>query len=716
MVSAQTNIDVLLDASGSQGVAFGGKESKFDIQKSALADVVLQLKQTEFPRNIGIRAFGSGKPVDAHDCNDTVQVYPVGTPNLDEIVKVLAPLKAQGESPIAVALDAASKDFPPGQNVDQVIVLIADGTDTCGVDPCKTAKAIHLANPRTIIHVIGFDLSQDDEQKVSCIAANSEGRFYLARNELELRRWLDEAVSSTIPYNLRITTVAGATPIPTTITILKGGTNQTVKTEMSFGTKSLRLPPGSYDVLVEYTGSPELKKPQKIISGVEVLEKTKVEQELNFDLGSMTVSSIDTSGKLVPATYQVMKDGGMIAQIDGKAEAISFFLTPGTYDIVAEQKEMTPEKITLTESVIEVKPGEAVEKTFRFQKGELALKGQTTQNVVIPILFQIFKAEHADQLVASGAADASGGTVSLAPGPYDILFIGQDPAMSANPRTKVAGAIVSAAQTTDITATFEMGVVKLSAVDGQGNLVQAEFVIRDQKTNEELGKYQMPDAKTPVSVPVPPGIYDIVASSTKQVIEPKPSVLISGVEVTATTPVERVAKFVFGTVRLRGRNAKEQPLETKFTIFGGGTDEPVASAPTSADWLTFEIAPGHYDAKAENMSAEEDPKPYITIKDIVVEDGKMVSQEAIFTAGKLKIIGRGPNNKIIPVHFKVYQYGADTELINGDTGDDWQIFDIAPGNYYLEAGYVDPVQSVLLKKWINVKVGENEVLELILRF
>lgn len=93
-----------------------------------------------------------------------------------------------------------------------------------------------------------------------------------------------------------------------------------------------------------------------------------------------------------------------------------------------------------------------------------------------------------------------------------------------------------------------------------------------------------------------------------------------------------------------------------------------------------------------------------------------MSHEAIFTAGKLKVIGRGPNNRIIPVHFKVYQYGADTELINGDTGDDWQVFEISPGSYYLEAGYVDPDQSVLLKKWINLKVGENEVVELIIRF
>ncbi len=99
-----------------------------------------------------------------------------------------------------------------------------------------------------------------------------------------------------------------------------------------------------------------------------------------------------------------------------------------------------------------------------------------------------------------------------------------------------------------------------------------------------------------------------------------------------------------------------------------------------------------------------------------VEDGKTISHEAIFTAGKLKVIGRGPNSKIITCHFKVFKYGTDRELINGVTGDDWEIFEIEPGKYYVEASYHDEEQSVTLKKWINVDIGENEIVELILRF
>ena len=75
--------------------------------------------------------------------------------------------------------------------------------------------------------------------------------------------------------------------------------------------------------------------------------------------------------------------------------------------------------------------------------------------------------------------------------------------------------------------------------------------------------------------------------------------------------------------------------------------------------------------KATDLTATTPDKPYIMLKDLIVEAGKTISHQSIFTAGKIKIIGRGPNNKIIPVSFKIFEYGADRELINGKTGDDW---------------------------------------------
>jgi hypothetical protein len=191
---------------------------------------------------------------------------------------------------------------------------------------------------------------------------------------------------------------------------------------------------------------------------------------------------------------------------------------------------------------------------------------------------------------------------------------------------------------------------------------------------------------------------------------------VSNIKVAVDKPATEVVKLVLGTIRLRGRSTKERPIRTQFTIYLAATDEVVSQAPPSDDWMIFDLAPGTYDALAVNLVSEKEPKPMIWLRDIKVADGKTESLEAIFTAGKLKIIGRGPNNKIITCHFKVFKYGSDRELINGVTGNDWEVFEIQPGRYYLEASYHDDLMSVLLKKWINVNIGENEVVEQVLRF
>lgn len=720
LVTGRTNIEVILDASGSMGAPFSTTtQTKFDIARTALYDVILEMKpqQQDFPRNIAVRLFGSKQEASAADCQDTELVAGMGEPDLDGIRAALDKSVPKGTSPIAFTLSKALEDFPIATAADRVIVLVADGSDNCEGDPCAAAAKLEEGETKTIVHVIAFDIAPDDQPKLECISKATDGQFFLARNDAELRAAMDQAINSTIPYNLKMSATAGGMPIPFKISVFKAGTNEVVRRGESIGTKLLSLPPGAYDVLVEYAESAETKKPSKILKGVEILATTKVEQAIEFDLVQITLSAQGTDGALVPAKFRFFKANtqDQVAQAETGAEAKTFFIAPGLYDIAADLAEAQPESFTVVENGIDVKPGVALDLAFKFQKGTLSLKGQTTQNDFIPFLFQIFKAG-TQQVVASGALPAEGGSVMMPPGTYDLLVVGEDPKMTASPRTKIADVSINSGETTDITAKFEMGTLTLSAVDGKGNRIPAEFSVIEQDSQLELAHAQSPSG-TPVTVQIPPGTYRIVASSIKSILEPKPSVPVNDVVITAQQPVEQVIQFVLGTLRLRGRNAKEQPMRTEFTIYRAATDEVVAKAPPSGDWMIFDLAPGIYDALATDMTATSDEmRPMIWIRDIKVEDGKTISHEAIFTAGKLKVIGRGPNNKIITCHFKVFKYGADRELINGVTGDDWEIFEIEPGKYYVEASWHDEEQSVTLKKWINVDVGENEIIELILRF
>ncbi|MFH0799167.1 MAG: VWA domain-containing protein [Pseudomonadota bacterium] len=719
-VKAETNIEVILDASGSMSAPFGATSTtKMDLLRSAFYDIVSEMgqQQADFPRNIAVRVFGSKAPAADKNLQDTELLIGMDALNLDAIHKVLDPVKAQGMSPIALALTSASADFSAEGGADRVIILVADGADNTGGDPCAAVAKIEEGLQKTTVNTVAFDISAEDQKAIECIAQKGDGKLYFARNENELRSSLDQAINRNLPYNMKLTAQSGATPIPFDVTVFKANTKESVQHSSSFGTKLLKIAPGSYDVLIEYASSPEMIKPSKMLKGVDILATTKIGQTINFDLGELKLTVLGNEGIPTAARFDIAKTGTTetVAQIETGAEAASFFITPAPYDITAMLLESQIENFTIAEKGVEVKLGEAAERIFRFQKGTLSLKGVTTQKEAIPFVFQITKGDQPDVLIASGALSSDGGSVPLTPGNYDLLVIGADPKMIANPRTKVTGVEIKPAEATEIVATFEMGLIKLSAVDGQGGKLPAQFVIREHDTQTEIAR-QSSDSGEAVQIPIPPGEYDIVASSLKSILEPKPSVPVTGVSVTADKPVEQVIKFILGSLRLRGRSAKEQPIQAQFTVYRSGSDEKISSAPPSQDWMVFDLAPGVYDVLAVNVASEENPKPMIWLRDMKVEDGKTTSHEAIYTAGKLKIIGRGTNSQIITCHFRVFQYGSDRELISGETGNDWEVFEIQPGKYYLEASYHDDVQSVMLKKWINISVGENEVVEEVLRF
>jgi Ca-activated chloride channel family protein len=718
-VVSATSIDVLVDASGSMNAPLGITEfTKFEMVKDALEDVLLTAsQQREFPRNIGIRVFGAAKPVSEGDCTDTDSIIEIGPLDLKNFVTTLREVKPQGLSPIATALEEAVKDFPADFVGDRVVVLIADGADTCQGDPCSVAAQLHSAPQKVIVQVIGFDVSAQDQSTLQCMADRSGGIFQLARNEAELRRAIDQALNANVPYNLRLTVTAGPVPLPATITVLQAGTQNVVSKDKSFGSKIFKLNPGTYDILVEHTDSMEKRKPSKMIRGVEILGTTKAEQSINFDLGQLTLSATDNENKLIPARYHIVRSGTSttVAEFDTGAQPQSMSLTPGKYDITATQLGIPAEQLILTDKGVKVVKGETVERTFRFQKGTLALRAKTTQGQNMPFMFQISAPERGDAVIASGATTRSGTRISLSPGTYELIATADDPSLPAEPRTKVTGIVMTAGQTTDLAVRFEMGRLMFSAVDDQEQPVAAEFKIQDI-SNEMIIATVKGTGAEPVTVDVPPGTYRVMALRDVGNVEPKPTIVMDNVKVSAETPISKRAKFVLGTLRVRGTNTKEEPLLSQFTLYRTGTEDVVSASKPTDQWVVFEVAPGRYDIKATDMTATQADKPSITISDLKVEAGKTVSHQSIFTAGKIKIIGRGPNNKIITVGFKIFQYGADRELINGKTGEDWVSFEIPPGKYYLEAGYVDPIQTVLLKKWVNITVGTNEVVEQVLRF
>jgi len=78
----------------------------------------------------------------------------------------------------------AARNLQGGDSADDPVnmVLVTDGADSCGGDPCRVARALKRQKPGLIINVI--DMSQTD--RLSCVAQVTGGRYRQSRgNDVE---------------------------------------------------------------------------------------------------------------------------------------------------------------------------------------------------------------------------------------------------------------------------------------------------------------------------------------------------------------------------------------------------------------------------------------------------------------------------------------------------------------------------------------------------
>ena len=101
--AAPTNLELIIDASGSMAAKIGGR-SKIEIAKQALNELLFTLpKET----NISVRAYGHRRK---GDCGDIQLIANFGETraSISSKVNLLKPL---GQTPLAASIESAAKDF-----------------------------------------------------------------------------------------------------------------------------------------------------------------------------------------------------------------------------------------------------------------------------------------------------------------------------------------------------------------------------------------------------------------------------------------------------------------------------------------------------------------------------------------------------------------------------------------------------------------------------
>lgn len=67
------------------------------------------------------------------------------------------------------------------------MIVVSDGKETCGGDPCAAVRELRAAGIDVRVDVIGFDVGADERAQLVCIAGAGGGRYYDARTPEELR-------------------------------------------------------------------------------------------------------------------------------------------------------------------------------------------------------------------------------------------------------------------------------------------------------------------------------------------------------------------------------------------------------------------------------------------------------------------------------------------------------------------------------------------------
>ena len=188
---------IVLDASSSMEDKIKG-ETKIHIAKRVLEDVVIKAEQNI---NIGLRVYGASNPTgNMHiDCSDSKLVVLPDINNRRTIISETYKILPRGFTPITYSLSQAVQDMIPYKG-EKSVILISDGLETCGGDPCQLANSLISSGINLKIDVVGFGVKDDwaAQEQLMCIALNTNGRYFSAENDNELTSGLSESINKSV--------------------------------------------------------------------------------------------------------------------------------------------------------------------------------------------------------------------------------------------------------------------------------------------------------------------------------------------------------------------------------------------------------------------------------------------------------------------------------------------------------------------------------------
>lgn len=186
------SILIILDASGSMIDGLpnqnGGKKKSSVSKMAAAKQAILSVLKHVPPHvNVGLRVYGSKQAKQFFACRATKLLVPIGPHQQHQIASQLVGIRPNGPTPISYTLlQAINKDFAYVRG-KKSILLVSDGMETCGDDPCRVAVDMQKNHIDVKINIIGFGLEDLGAQRqLKCISMSTFGQYHTANTSAEL--------------------------------------------------------------------------------------------------------------------------------------------------------------------------------------------------------------------------------------------------------------------------------------------------------------------------------------------------------------------------------------------------------------------------------------------------------------------------------------------------------------------------------------------------
>ena len=216
--NASSVVDIVMDYSGSMA-------NCIEEAKRAMSSIVAQIPENT---NLGFRVFGhdfngtnpnnsatlakvkqivkgkDGKykvqtkenPVGNAKgyCSATQSVSPVVQANSSNLLRGMNSVSVGGATPLVYALDrAVEEDFRAFQGQSKKIILITDGGENCGGNPCAFAQELAKSHPEVHIDVV---LVQGRFSGLNCLATQTGGKIYNLHNLSDFSNVIQESITT----------------------------------------------------------------------------------------------------------------------------------------------------------------------------------------------------------------------------------------------------------------------------------------------------------------------------------------------------------------------------------------------------------------------------------------------------------------------------------------------------------------------------------------